>query len=84
MCQSDCVIRTSYSVRKERAAYNTRRDCDRIRLQKGTCKDYEMFIKSNEYAKEAGGEIVMIKKLLVKIKFNVVLKLVKGHEEEIE
>ena len=41
-------------------------------------------LKSNEYAKEARSEIAMIKKLLDKIKFNVVLKLMRGHEDEIE
>jgi len=47
-------------------------------------KIVKLLLKSNEYAKEAGGEIATIKKLLSKIRFNVVLKLVRGHEEEIE
>ena len=52
--------------------------------KKAHSKNVKCLLKSNEYAKEAGGEIAMIKKLLVKIKFNVVMKLVKGHEKEIE
>ena len=41
-------------------------------------------LKCNEYAKEAGSEISMIKRLFDNIKFNVVLQLMRGHEESIE
>ena len=41
-------------------------------------------LKCNEYAKEARSEISMIKRLFDKIKFNVVLQLMRGHEESIE
>ena len=41
-------------------------------------------LKSNEYAQEAGAEISMIKRLLRKIKFDVNIHLVCGHENEIE
>ena len=54
-------------------------DCKR-----GCKKIVKSLLTSNEYAKEAGKEIVMIKKLLNKIKFNVTLKLVRRYEDEIE
>ena len=37
--------------------------------------------KSNVCAQEAGAEIAMIKQLRKKIKFEIEIKLVKGHEE---
>ena len=40
-------------------------------------------LKSNECSKEAGGEIAMIQKLMRNIKFNVNIKLVKEHEDQI-
>ena len=40
-------------------------------------------LKSNEHSKEAGGEIAMIQKLMRNTKFNVNVKLVKGHEDQI-
>ena len=39
--------------------------------------------KSSEYAQEAGAEIAEIKRLLKDIKFEVEIKLLKGHEENI-
>lgn len=41
-------------------------------------------LKCNEHAKEAGSEIAMIKRSLDKIKFNAVLKLMRGHEDSTE
>ena len=39
--------------------------------------------KSNEYAKESGAEITRIKRLLKKIKFDVEINLIRGHENNI-
>ena len=39
--------------------------------------------KSKEYAKESGAEIARIKRILKKIKFDVEIKLIKGHENNI-
>ena len=52
--------------------------------ERGHKKIVKSLLKSNEHAKEAWGEIAMIKKLLNKIKFNVTLKLVRRYEDEIE
>ena len=40
--------------------------------------------KSNEYAQESGAEIAMIKRLIKKIKFEVEIKLIRGHESNID
>ena len=39
--------------------------------------------KSNEYAKESGAEIARIKRLLKKIKFDIEIKLIRGHKNNI-
>ena len=43
-------------------------------------KTLESIRKSNEYAQESGAEIAKIKSLLEKIKFDVEIKLILGHE----
>ena len=40
-------------------------------------------LKSNSHAQEAGAKIIMIKKLLSKIKFDIEIKLLKGPENQI-
>ena len=46
-------------------------------------KIIESIKKSNEYAQESGAEIAKIKSLLEKIKFDVEIKLIRGHESNI-
>ena len=52
--------------------------------RKGYKKIVNQIKKSNVYTQEAGAEISRIKELLEKIKFDVKLKLVRGHEDPIE
>ena len=57
---------------------------DEIRIGFDCKKSHKKIVKSilkyNLCAQEAGGEIAMIKTLPNRIKFNVVLQLVRGHE----
>ena len=52
--------------------------------KKGQKKIVSAILKCNECTQEAGGEIAMIKRLLERIKFEVSIILVRGHEENIE
>ena len=52
-----------------------------LNYKKGYKKIVNQVQKSNMHAQEAGAEISMIKTLLRKIKFEVRLKLVRGHED---
>ena len=47
-------------------------------------KIIKFILKCNDYDQNAGLEIVMIKKLINKINFNVMLELVQGYENKIE
>lgn len=51
--------------------------------KKGQRKIVNKIFKCNEYAKEAGGEIAMIKQLLGRIKFEVSITFIRSHNENV-
>jgi len=51
--------------------------------KKGYNKIVNRIYKLNVYVQEAGAEVVMIKKVLKKIKFDIEISLEKGHDNQI-